>query len=58
MTIEMTIRLAGIVTLVGAVMYAIADVLLLAYNIGPLQAIPATAIDFESSERWKRRASC
>jgi hypothetical protein len=56
MTIETTIHLAGVVTLVGAVLYAIADVLLLAYNIGPLQEIPATAVDFETSERWKRRA--
>jgi hypothetical protein len=55
-TIETTIQLAGIVTLAGAVMYAIADVLLLAYNVGPRQEIPSTAIDFETSERWKRRA--
>jgi hypothetical protein len=57
MTTETTIHLAGVVTLVGAVMYAIADILILAYNVGPLQEIPATAIDFETSERWKRRAN-
>ena len=57
MAIETTVRLAGIVTLAGAVLYAIADILLLAYNVGPLQEIPSTAIDFETSERWKRRAS-
>jgi hypothetical protein len=56
MAIETTVRLAGIVTLAGAVLYAIADILLLAYNVGPLQEIPSTAIDFETSERWKRRA--
>jgi hypothetical protein len=39
------------------VLYAVADVLLLAYNVGPLQEVPATAIDFKTSERWKRRAN-
>jgi hypothetical protein len=53
----MTVHLAGIVTLVGAVLYAVADVLILAHNIGPRQEIPATAIDFEASERWQRRAN-
>jgi hypothetical protein len=57
MAIEATVRLAGLVTLAGAVLYAFADVLILAHNVGPLQAIPATAIDFASSERWKRRTS-
>lgn len=45
MTMETTVHLAGIVTLVGAVLYALADVLLLAHHIGPRQAIPSTAID-------------
>jgi hypothetical protein len=57
MTMEMTVHLAGVITLVGAVLYAIADVLLLAYHVGPLQEIPPTAIDFEASERWRRRAT-
>ena len=50
MAIETSVHLAGIVTLVGAVLYAIADILLLAYNVGPLQEIPSTAIDFETGE--------
>ena len=53
MTIETTIHLAGVITLVGAVLYAIADVLLLAYNVGPLQEIPSTAIDFEMSDNYQ-----
>jgi hypothetical protein len=57
MTTAMTVRLVGIVTLVGAMLYAFADVLLLAHNVGPRIEIPATAIDFEASERWKRRAN-
>lgn len=57
MTAEMTVHLAGIVTLVGAVLYAIADVLLLAHHIGPRQPVPSTAIDFQASERWQRRAN-
>jgi hypothetical protein len=57
MTIDMTIHLAGILTLVGAALYAMADVLILAYHVGPLQDIPATAIDFEASEKWRRRAT-
>jgi hypothetical protein len=57
MSIEMTVHLAGIVTLVGAVLYAVADVLILAHNVGPRQPIPPTAIDFEASERWQRRAN-
>lgn len=56
MTTETTIHLAGVITLVGAVLYAIADVLLLAHHIGPRQEIPSTAVDFEANERWKRRA--
>jgi hypothetical protein len=56
MTIETTIHLAGIVTLVGALLYAIADVLLLAHRIGPRQEVPATAIDFKASGKWERRA--
>ena len=54
MTMAMSARLAGIVTLVGAALYGLADVLLLAYHIGPLQAIPPTAVDFAHSERWRR----
>ncbi|MBN2005534.1 MAG: hypothetical protein JXA21_19400 [Anaerolineae bacterium] len=57
MTGTMTLHLAGIVTLVGAVLYTMADILLLAYHIGPLQAIPATAVDFKASEKWRRRAN-
>lgn len=57
MTTEVTVHLAGIVTLVGAALYALADVLLLAHHIGPRQPIPSTAIDFEASERWRRRAN-
>jgi hypothetical protein len=56
MIIDTSIRLAGIITLIGAVLYTIADILLLAHHIGPRQEIPSTAIDFENSERWKRRA--
>lgn len=57
MTLDTTIHLAGIVTLVGAVLYAMADILLLAHHVGPLQEIPTTAIDFEASETWRRRAN-
>jgi hypothetical protein len=57
MTIETTVHLAGIVTLVGAVLYALADVLILAHNVGPRIEVPATAVDFHASERWKRRAN-
>lgn len=57
MTTEMTVHLAGIVTLVGAVLYAVADVLILAHHIGPRQPIPPTATDFQGSERWQRRAN-
>ena len=57
MSIETTVHVAGIVTLIGAVLYAVADVLLLAHHIGPRQPIPPTAVDFETSERWKRRAN-
>jgi hypothetical protein len=57
MPIDTTIRLAGILTLVGAALYAMADVLILAYHVGRLQEIPATAIDFEASEKWRRRAN-
>ena len=57
MTIESTVHLAGIVTLAGAVLYALADVLVLAHHVGPRIDIPATAIDFQKSERWKRRAN-
>jgi len=56
MTIETLTRLAGIVTLFGAVLYTLADILLLAHNVGPLQRIPATAVDFRATARWKRRA--
>jgi hypothetical protein len=57
MTTEMTVRLAGVITLVGAVLYSLADVLLLAHNVGPRIEIPATAVDFAASERWMRRAN-
>jgi hypothetical protein len=56
MTIETSVRLAGIVTLVGAALYALADVLLLAHRVGPRQEVPDTAVDFVASEKWKRRA--
>ena len=56
MTIETTVHLAGAITLFGAVLYAIADVLLLAHHIGPRQDIPSTAVEFKASQRWKRRA--
>jgi hypothetical protein len=52
-----SIHLAGVLTLIGAFFYAVADVLILAHHVGPRQEIPATAIDFEASEKWKRRAS-
>jgi hypothetical protein len=57
MPIETTVHLAGIVTLIGAVFYAFADVLLLAHHVGPRNEVPATATDFQASERWKRRAN-
>jgi len=57
MSIETTVHVAGIVTLVGAVLYAWADVLLLAHHVGPRIEIPSTAVDFYASERWKRRAN-
>ncbi|MFZ6031166.1 MAG: DUF6796 family protein [Chloroflexota bacterium] len=57
MALDTTIHLAGIITLVGAILYAMADVLLLAHHIGPLQDIPATAVDFGTSEKWRRRAN-
>ena len=53
---ETSVHLAGIVTLVGAVLYAIADVLLLAHHVGRRNPVPATAIDFAASDRWQRRA--
>jgi hypothetical protein len=56
MTIHASVRLAGVAALVGAVLYAIADVLLLAHRIGPRRDIPSTAITFGASERWQRRA--
>lgn len=51
-----SVRLAGIITLIGAILYTIADILILAHRIGPRQEIPPTAIDFKNSERWNRRA--
>lgn len=56
MTTETTVHLAGVITLVGAVLYAIADVLLLAHHIGPRLDVPSTAVDFKASQRWRRRA--
>jgi hypothetical protein len=38
------------------VLYAVADVLILAHHISPRQDIPSTAIDFNASEKWQRRA--
>jgi hypothetical protein len=57
MAIETTVQLAGVVTLAGAALYAFADVLLLAHHVGPRIEVPATAVDFYASERWKRRAN-
>lgn len=56
MTIYASVHWAGVITLVGAVLYAVADVLLLAHHVGPRQEVPATAIDFKASQRWKSRA--
>ncbi len=56
MELETITQLAGIVTLIGAALYAVADVLLLAHNIGPRQEIPVTAVDFGANSQWKRRA--
>jgi hypothetical protein len=56
MTTETSVHLAGVITLVGALLYALADVLLLAHHIGPRQGIPPTAVDFQATEKWKRRA--
>jgi hypothetical protein len=57
MSIETTLHLASIITLLGAVLYAVADVLILAHHVGPRQPIPATAIVFEADSRWRRRAN-
>jgi Family of unknown function (DUF6796) len=56
MSAEFSVHLAGIVTLAGAVVYAIADILLLAHQVGARQQVPPTAVDFTQSDRWQRRA--
>jgi hypothetical protein len=43
MTIDTITHLAGVITPVGAALFTMADVLILAHHVGPLQDLPATA---------------